>query len=432
MNLLYMIYAAFVVFAVITFLAVTRIIHRNSVVAFTGYAITAATTIGSLLTFAYFTGNWNNRLVLVGSLAGYFLILAIFYVGLMYYADSRFKKPLQSIIAINKGIAEGNLTARRLELDLEYEMAELTESIMATCSRLSGIVSAIAADLHVLTETAGALTDKSTQMQQTSARMKEQASGVATAAEQMNTNLISVSSSAEQSSQNINLVAAASEEMSLTINEIAQSTERARAVSHDATAQANLAYEKIWKLESSAVEADTIIETINEIAEQTNLLALNATIEAARAGEAGKGFAVVADAVKQLAGRTGAAIMDVRGKLDVMAESRAETISNIMGIQRIITGLDEIVSGIASSIEQQSATTKEIARNIQEADKGVADITRRLTETSSVSRQVTADISQLYAAVDQTRKAGEAVKEIGDRLLQMGDDLKSLVAYFRV
>ena len=146
MNLLYMIYAAFVVFAVITFLAVTRVIHRNSVVAFTGYAITAATTIGSLLTFAYFTGNWNNRLVLVGSLAGYFLILAIFYVGLMYYADSRFKKPLQSIIAINKGIAEGNLTARRLELDLEYEMAELTESIMATCSRLSGIVSAIAAD----------------------------------------------------------------------------------------------------------------------------------------------------------------------------------------------------------------------------------------------------------------------------------------------
>ncbi|ABW66929.1 methyl-accepting chemotaxis protein [Desulfosudis oleivorans] len=432
MSFLLQVYVGFLFFSAVVFLVATRIVHKNSIVAVVGYTIIAGTVIGSLLTFAYTTGNWANRYLLAGTLVGYFLVLAVFYVGLMYYIYSRVKKPLESIIVINKGIADGDLRHKVLDFQGERELAELAASISATSSRLNSIVSGIAADVNVLAETAGTLIDRSTQLQQNAGRMKEQASAVATASEEMNTNLLSVSSSAEQSSRNINLVAAASEEMSLTINEIAKSTERARRVSGDATVQANSAYEKIWKLENSALEANTIIETINEIAEQTNLLALNATIEAARAGAAGKGFAVVADAVKQLAGRTAAAIVDVKEKLEVMAESRAETIANIVGIQRIITGLDEIVSGIAASIEQQSATTREIARNVNEADQGVAEGTRRLAESTSVSRQVNTDLSHLHEAVDQTRKTGEAVREIADRLLQMGDDIKSLVAYFRV
>jgi methyl-accepting chemotaxis protein len=110
-----------------------------------------------------------------------------------------------------------------------------------------------------------------------------------------------------------------------------------------------------------------IISFIDGIAFQTNLLALNAAVEAARAGEHGRGFAVVASEVRNLAGRSAEAAMEIKRLI-------ASSIEQVEIGNKVARDAGNSISVIVTNAEQVNSLMKEISVAARQQTQGVSSV----------------------------------------------------------
>jgi methyl-accepting chemotaxis protein len=209
------------------------------------------------------------------------------------------------------------------------------------------------------------------------------------------------------------------EGLNSTIQEIASNAEHSRGITSQAVAGVSQIQQRVDLLGKASTSISSVIDTIIEIAEQTKLLALNATIEAARAGEAGKGFAVVASEVKELARQTNEATVDIKAKIENIAQSTNATIEGIGTIGSVITELSEFVNTIAVAVEEQSIVTREINENIAKTAHEVDTIADNVTAAATGTHQIADNILQVNTQIGEIADSVTSLNSSAHELSQM-------------
>jgi methyl-accepting chemotaxis protein len=356
------------------------------------------------------------------------LVIVIFIAAAV---STRFTRPINSIVAGLKDIAEGegDLT-KRLTVASKDEIGELAGWFNTFLDKLQSIISEVASHANVVDSSSGDLLGVSTHLAQNAKETSSRSDNLAAASNQMHSFMNNVAGSMEETTNNTSMVAAAVEEMSATINEIAASSARARSISESAVTQAASASKKMHELGLAAHSINAVTETITEISEQTNLLALNATIEAARAGEAGKGFAVVANEIKELAKQTAEATSEIKGKIEGVQGTTNETVRQIGEIGEVINKIDEIISSIAAAIEEQSVATKEISNNIGQASQGIAEVNENIAEGTVVINNINREITDINTTTTEISSNSSHIASRAEELKRLADQLKKLLGRF--
>jgi methyl-accepting chemotaxis protein len=341
-------------------------------------------------------------------------------------------RPLNAAVNSLKDIAEGegDLT-RKLPAAGQDEVGELARWFNTFLGKLQGIIREVSDNASVVDLASGRLLGIASDLSRSATTTSGKAGSVASSAGAMSASMDRVASTMEETTSNTSMVAAAVEEMAATINEIAQNSEKARSISESAVHQAAAASVKMADLGKAANAISAVTETITDISEQTNLLALNATIEAARAGEAGKGFAVVANEIKELARQTAAATAEIKGKIDGVQGTTAETITEIESIASIINQINEIIATIATAIEEQSVATNEISNSVTQASEGIGEVNHNIADSTTVISQISREIADVNVSAGEISTNSKNIEVNANELKQLAGQLNTLIGRFK-
>jgi methyl-accepting chemotaxis protein len=308
--------------------------------------------------------------------------------GLAYLFAQQATRPIRSIGAAARAVADGDLTTR-VTPDGAVEFQELGSSFNTMVDALDALVARI---------------------DDTGAELSRSATELAGAAEQLAATTQEQSTAATETSATMEELARTFTGIADTVSGVATQTAGTREVLDETDRDLQASSERALALAERVGEVSALLELINEIADQTNRLAFDAAIEAARAGDAGRGFTVVADEVRQLAERSKDQAEEI-GR--IIGETQSETDATVMAMEasskQMKHGL-ELMDHVAEATERVRLTTQQQSAAAAQAVDTMEAVTETSRQTSTTAQQISTAANQLTALVEQLREATAGVE----------------------
>jgi methyl-accepting chemotaxis protein len=257
--------------------------------------------------------------------------------------------------------------------------------------------------------------------QQQAASTAEQAAAV----QQANATMAEISQSGAQISDRARQVASAAENASAASTSGLKSVRGAVAAMENIREQAEAVAGNVVTLSEKTQAVGDIINSVNEIAEQSHLLAVNAAIQAAVAGEHGRSFSVVADEMKNLAGRSKDATVQVRSILgDIQKGITSSVMLTEEAVKRVESGRHQV--GIAER------TIRELTESIEESIRAFQQIVAGSGQQQIGFEQVTQAFRNIGIATQQTAASTKQMEKAASNLNGLAMQLRESVERYRI
>lgn len=273
------------------------------------------------------------------------------------------------------------------------------------------LIGQIQSRVDIVRETAGQIRGESSQQQDYITQQASAIDSTAVSVEEISTSMAQIANISQEAERAFSNTHQQTIEAMATASAMDQATEEIfSSIQNNAEMASNL--------KTYSKEIETIVHVIRDIADQTNLLALNAAIEAARAGEQGRGFAVVADEVRNLAGRTASATVEIARVISTVVNETDRAYQNISSSQDAIDKGRERAREISTMIGRiQGEANSSLSR--------IKELTHTLGEQDAALQLIAQSVESLTARMNASRElaitSAEHAQVLGNEMKPLTD-----------
>ena len=347
------------------------------------------------------------------------VLISLVALSFIWWMARQIVAPIRAVVARLKDIAsgEGDLT-QRIEIQRQDEIGELAKWFNSFLNKLQSTISQV---IDTVSGTRNSAERAAQVAERTSSGMQAQYQEidlVATAFEELSATAMQVSGNASSAVAAANTTDAAAQEGKYVVADTQEAMRKLMTIINDAQPV-------VERLSANSGNINDILTVIQGIAEQTNLLALNAAIEAARAGEQGRGFAVVADEVRNLAGRTQNAIVEIQTLISQLQSGTGAVVkANRDGHGQA----DETLAKVDLSVQ----VLEQIIQSVSTIHQMNEQIARAAQEQSRVADEINRNVSNIRDVSHTIRAEAATSAENGRELSALADKQQQLVGQFKV
>lgn len=170
----------------------------------------------------------------------------------------------------------------------------------------------------------------------------------------------------------------------------------------------NQTTDMIKSIQTSSLDIQTILQSIQKIAKQTNLLSMNASIEAAHAGDTGRGFAIVADEVRSLSSLSNRNAKEIETHIEMMIEKVNHGVEAITAagnaFNDIVNGIEEnfeLMNRITESMNSQQKSTQTTLESTFAIVKSVEQISSFAEKQNQYTQNAKKVMNEVVAHADR-------------------------------